>query len=111
MKSRIKIKTSWTGLHAATELPFLARVAVTGKIVAIPEILRVYRVHPGSVYALEISKPKLVRHRIHKWLIRLDQLYVAVIYSMPFFVKLNLFSKIIMFTTNRYLCAIRKRLR
>lgn len=108
--SGIKIKATWLGLTSGIETPFLCRLAAIGKIVAIPEILRAYRNHPLSVYNTEKKRKKSVLRRLNNFLLRVDQLYVAVIHPMPFFRKLNLFSKMIMFTLNNSLRAIKKRL-
>lgn len=109
--SGIKTKTTWLGLTSGIETPFLCRVAAIGKIVAIPEILRAYRNHPQSVYNTEKKRKKSALRRLNHLLLRVDQLYVAVIHPIPFVRKLRLFSKMIMFTINDFLRAFKKRLR
>lgn len=109
--SGIKIKTTWLGLASGIETPFLCRVAALGKIVAIPEILRTYRNHHQSVYNTEKKRKKSVFRRMNHLLLRVDQLYVAVIHPIPLVRKLRLFSKMIMFTINDFVRAFKKRLR
>lgn len=108
--SGIKNKTTWLGLSSGNETPFLCRVAALGRIVAIPEVLRVYRVHSDSVYNTEQKKTALALLWTHNFLLRLDQFYVAIVHPIHFYKKPRLFLKMIMFTINDFMQAIKRRL-
>lgn len=107
----IKNKPTWCGLASGNETPFLCRVVALGKIVALPEILRAYRNHSRSMYNTEQKKKALALRWTHNFLLRADQLYVAIVHPVPFYRKLRLFSKMIIFTINDFLQAIKRRLR
>lgn len=48
----------------SSEVPFLAKLATMGRIIAIPELLRYYRIHENSVYQSERRKMSNV-DRVH----------------------------------------------
>ena len=45
----------WKNYAINDEVPFLAKIATFGKIIAIPEVLKTYRMNPYSLYHREIS--------------------------------------------------------
>lgn len=106
----IKNKSTWLGLASGNETPFLCRVAALGRIVAIPEVLRVYRIHSHSMYNTEQKKTALALLWMHNFLLRLDQFYIAIVHPIPFYRKPRLFLKMIMFTINDFMQAIKRRL-
>lgn len=90
-KSGIQVTTSWLGLNTATEIPFLSRVASLGKIVSLPQILRLYRIHEDSVYNIERKNKKLrYLNFIHLKLIRFEQIFTLFRSNFKFLDKLNI---------------------
>jgi glycosyltransferase involved in cell wall biosynthesis len=53
-KVDIRYLAGWKGYATNGEVPFLAQIAALGRIAAIPEILKTYRLNPGSLYHTEI---------------------------------------------------------
>ncbi len=54
-RCRLDFSSRVKGLHFGSEVPFLAEVATHGRIVSIPEPLKIYVTHKGSVYAQEMA--------------------------------------------------------
>lgn len=52
---RLDFSSVVKGLHFGSEVPFLAEVATHGRIVSIPEPLKIYVTHKESVYAQEMA--------------------------------------------------------
>jgi glycosyltransferase involved in cell wall biosynthesis len=59
-KANVRHNIGWKGYLTNGEVPFLAEIATLGRIVAIPEVLKTYRINQGSIYHSEIASiPKL----------------------------------------------------
>jgi glycosyltransferase involved in cell wall biosynthesis len=52
----LKILIGWKEIGTNSEVPLLAKVSTLGKIAAIPEVLKMFRRHPGSHYCIEIKE-------------------------------------------------------
>ena len=48
--------SGWKGLFTNSEVPFLARLSLLGRIAAIPKTLKSYRVHDSSIYLTETKR-------------------------------------------------------
>ncbi len=68
---------TWRHLIFATEVPFLAQIAVKGKIVSIPGLLKLYRSHTDSSYIKERSRVRHVDRFIRGAQIRLQLVNIA----------------------------------
>jgi len=92
-KYNIGLVKFWDGLTANSELPFLSRVAIRGKIASIPSVLRTYRQHNNSGYYQEFFKTGNITRMLHKWTVRFDQVYVLFTSQMAFFRKMGILTK------------------
>lgn len=84
----------WHGLTADGEFPFLAQVSSFGRIVAIPEVLKIYRRHHNSVYHQEV-----------KSINNFDRFMVRLVIGVKLF-KLALFDKSDLSTRISFLSSI-----
>lgn len=53
-KVNIRYLVGWKGYETNGEVPFLAQIAVLGRMAAIPLVLKSYRLNPNSIYHSEI---------------------------------------------------------
>ena len=81
---------SWRNLVFATEVPFLAQIAVKGKIVSIPGLLKLYRSHADSSYIKERSRVHLLDRLIRGAQIRLQLANIALSSNLDLQTKLSL---------------------
>ncbi len=92
--------SSWKNYLTNSEVPFLARLSLTGRIGAIPKALKVYRTHDESCYEKEIQK-------ISFWDIQFLRLSILKqLFEIVFKTKLPLKEKVALFSTVFY-CSIR----
>jgi glycosyltransferase domain-containing protein len=65
-RCKINFASKWKGITFASEVPILAQIASQGKIVSIPETLKTYISHNGSMYVKERGQlncfDRMVRH-------------------------------------------------
>jgi FkbM family methyltransferase len=80
----------WKGILASTEVPFLAKVATEGKIIAIPHILKFYRSHADSAYIREPQKLKNFDYLILNLLVRIALLKTIFSSSITLSEKVSL---------------------
>ena len=63
---KINFVSKWKGISFATEVPFLAQMALQGRIVSIPKTLKTYLSHNDSIYIKEMARinrfDRFVRH-------------------------------------------------
>lgn len=74
----VKTQIFWTGYISATEIPFLARLAINRRIVSLPSTLRAYRSHADSAFSQESAKMNLAIRLLHGMAIKGDQIYVVL---------------------------------
>lgn len=94
-KSNMHYLVGWKGYETNGEVPFLAQIATFGRIAAIPEALKTYRINPDSIYHSEwrsISRFDLLMLRLG---IRLRLCKIAVTSDLPILVKASLLNAIL----------------
>ncbi len=94
-KTNIRNLQGWNGYETNGEVPFLAQLATLGRIAAIPEALKTYRLNPNSIYHSEISTISRFDMFMLRLIIRLRLYRIAVTSELPFFVRLSLASTIL----------------
>ena len=91
----IQTMVGWRGFATNGEVPFLAQIATWGRIAAIPEVLKIYRRHPDSVYHKEIKRISRFDAFMLKLVIRLKLFKIALMGDSPFLVKLSLLNAVV----------------
>lgn len=94
-KANIRNLRGWNGYETNGEVPFLAQLATFGRIAAIPEALKTYRLNPNSIYHSEISTISRLDMFMLRLVIRLRLYRIAVTSELPFFVKLSLIGTVL----------------
>lgn len=95
----------------SSEVPFLAKIAVKGKIVSIPRPLKLYRTHAGSWYIQERVGVTRLGRLIRDTEIRLNLLYSALSNELKYKAKINLCVVVIKSWVKSYTRAIYRLLR
>ena len=85
----------WKNYAINDEVPFLAKIATFGKIVAIPEVLKTYRINPNSQYHREISKISNIDWLILRFTIRIRLFKIAYQSNFSSAEKISIYSEII----------------
>jgi len=85
----------WKNYAINDEVPFLAKIATFGKIVAIPEVLKTYRMNPNSQYHREISKISKIDWLILRFTIRIRLFKIASQSNFSPAEKIGIYSEII----------------
>lgn len=91
----IKTMLGWKKFATNGEVPFLAQLALLGRIAAIPEVLKIYRRHPDSTYYREIKEHSKFDTFMLRLIIRLRLCKIAMSGSNPLFVKLSLLNTVL----------------
>ena len=78
----------------AIEIPFLARLALCGEIIAVPKTLKYYRVHDESVFTLEQQSIKILEKFLVNQATRYKLFWLAIKSNVGAFEKLRLISAI-----------------
>jgi glycosyltransferase involved in cell wall biosynthesis len=68
---RLDFTSPWKKIVAGSEIPFLSQIAVRGKIVSVPGVLKTYRSHAGSAYIRERSRLRGLDHIIRNTELRI----------------------------------------
>lgn len=90
----LSISKGWKNLCTNGEVPFLAMISVRGKIAAISDVLKCYRVHDNSVYSNEISGLTFFDSLMIKVSIRV-KLYKIVLFEVTGFTEKSVLLKTI----------------
>ncbi len=93
-RSNIRYLVGWKGYETNGEVPFLAQIATMGKMVAIPEALKSYRLNPDSIYHSEVRAISGVDWMILRMQIRLRLCLIALRSQLPLRVKFSLLATV-----------------
>jgi hypothetical protein len=94
-KTSTQLWVGWKGYTINCEVPFLAQIAAFGRIAAIPEALKTYRLNPDSVYHSEIRSIPRFDVFMLRLDIRLRLCRIAVMCDLPILVKASLLNAIL----------------
>lgn len=89
-KTNIRYLVGWKGYETNGEVPFLAQIAVLGRMVALPVPLKSYRLNPDSIYHSEIRSISLFDWVMLRLQIRLRLCKIALNCELPISVRLSL---------------------
>lgn len=89
-KSNIHYLSGWKGYGTYSEVPFLAQIAVLGRMAAIPETLKSYRHNPDSIYHAEIRSISWFDMFMLRLVIRFRLCKIAVMSDFPVLVRVSL---------------------
>jgi glycosyltransferase involved in cell wall biosynthesis len=76
-------RAAWKEFYTNGEVPFLAKVAMQGRIVAVPNLLKYYRSHKDSFYVREVAKINFVDRFCLRTMIRKRLLEVILSSTLP----------------------------
>jgi glycosyltransferase involved in cell wall biosynthesis len=93
-KANIRHLVGWKGYETNGEVPFLAEIATFGRIAAIPEALKTYRLNPNSIYHSEVRSFSYLDWIMLRLVIRYRLYKIAFMCELPIPVKLSLFKVI-----------------
>jgi hypothetical protein len=93
-KSNIHYLAGWKGYETNGEVPFLAQIAILGRMAAIPEVLKSYRFNPESIYHTEISSISRFDLFMLRLVIRFRLCKIAVMSDLPVLVRVSLLNSI-----------------
>jgi glycosyltransferase involved in cell wall biosynthesis len=85
----------WRGYATNGEVPFLAQLAVAGRIAAIPEVLKLYRRHPDSLYHSEVRGFSRIDALMIRLVVRARLVRIALAAPQSVRIKLGLLLAII----------------
>ncbi len=89
------LRPGWRRYLTNCEVPFLAKVATLGEIIAVPEILKIYRSHSDSVYQKELKSISKASTFILRLMIRLKLISIALKANIPVWDRLVLLKTIV----------------
>ena len=93
-KSNIHYLVGWKGYGSNGEVCFLAQIAVLGRMAAIPETLKSYRLNPDSIYHAEQQSISQFDLSMQNLVIRFRLCKIAVMCDLPIRVRLSLLNSI-----------------
>jgi glycosyltransferase involved in cell wall biosynthesis len=102
-RSNIRYLRGWKGYETNGEVPFLAQMATFGRIAAIPEALKTYRLNPDSIYHSEIRSISRFDLFMLRLVIRFRLCKIAVMSDLTILVKASLLNAILV----TYIAAIK----
>jgi glycosyltransferase involved in cell wall biosynthesis len=91
----IQTTVGWRGFGPNAEVPFLAQIAVLGRVAAIPEVLKIYRRHPDSIYYKEVKRLSKFDAFMLRLVIRLKLCKIALRGGNSLLVRLSLLNTVI----------------
>jgi len=91
----INLTEGWNGLVAGIEVPFLAKIALMGRIASIPLPLKTYKRHPDSAYFKEFNKTSRLNTYILRMQIRKNLLLIINKSNLSFSEKKPLYKNVI----------------
>ena len=91
----LDIFRGWKGFTTNGEVPLLAKLSAWGKIAALPEVLKMYRSHPNSVYYNEIRGLSNYDSFMMRLVIRAKLCKLALMNDEPLWIKLGLLKTVI----------------
>lgn len=94
-RSNIRNLVGWKGYETNGEVPFLAQIATFGRMAAIPEALKTYRLNPDSIYHSEIRSISRFDWFMLRLVIRFRLCKIAVGSSLPILVKASLLNAVL----------------
>jgi hypothetical protein len=94
-KTNIRYLVGWRGYETNGEVPFLAQIAVLGRIVAIPLALKSYRLNPDSVYHSEIKSISRFDLFMLRLQIRWRLCGIALRSKLPLPVRISLIANVV----------------
>lgn len=77
------LRAAWKDFGTNGEVPFLAGMAMQGRIVSVPSLLKYYRSHKDSVYTREVAKIRFVDRFCLRTMIRKRLLEVILSSTLP----------------------------
>jgi glycosyltransferase involved in cell wall biosynthesis len=89
-KSNVRHNIGWKGYLTNGEVPFLAEIATLGRIAAIPEVLKTYRINQGSIYHSETASISSFDLFMLRLTIRLRLCKIALMSRDPILGKMSL---------------------
>jgi len=89
------LSSGWRGLATNGEVPFLAKIALKGRIASIPEVLKIYRRHPDSCYYKELKTLSRFNTGMLRFMIRFNLCRIALRSELPFRAKLSLLNTVL----------------
>lgn len=94
-KCDLRISKGWKGYLTNGEVPFLAQVSSFGKIVAIPEVYKIYRRQSKSIYHEEIKRIKKIDWFMMRLFIRAKLCKLAFLDKSDFSTQVSLLNSVI----------------
>lgn len=79
----VQLRPAWKDFSTNGEVPFLAKVAMQGRIVAVPNRLKYYRSHRDSIYTREVARINFVDRFCMRTMIRARLLEVIFSARLP----------------------------
>lgn len=76
-------RAAWKEFYTNGEVPFLAKVAMQGRIVAVPNLLKYYRSHKDSCYVREVAKINFFDRFCIRTMVRARLLEVIILSTLP----------------------------
>lgn len=77
------LSAAWHDFYTNVEVPFLAKVAMQGRIVAVPHLLKYYRSHNDSFYVRETINVNFVDRFCIRTMVRVRLLEVILLSTLP----------------------------
>ncbi len=94
-KTDIRYLVGWKGYETNGEVPFLAQIAVLGRMAAIPLALKAYRLNPDSIYHSEIRLISGFDWMMLRLQIKLRLCGIALRSELPFLVRMSLVATVL----------------
>jgi glycosyltransferase involved in cell wall biosynthesis len=94
-RSNIRNLVGWKGYETNGEVPFLAQIATFGRMAAIPEALKTYRLNPDSIYHSEIRSISRFDWFMLRLVIRFRLCKIAVASELPILAKASLLNAVL----------------
>jgi glycosyltransferase involved in cell wall biosynthesis len=89
-RANIRYLAGWKGYMTNGEVTFLAQIATFGRIAAIPEALKSYRLNPNSIFHTEIRAFSRFDWLMLRLVIRYTLCKIAITSDLPILVKVSL---------------------
>jgi glycosyltransferase domain-containing protein len=77
-RCNINFVSKWKGISFASEVPILAQIALLGKIVSLPKLLKTYVSHSNSMYARERGQLNCLDRMVRHTEIRVALTWIAI---------------------------------
>ena len=94
-KSNINYLAGWKGYETNGEVPFLAQIASYGRMVALPVVLKSYRLNPESIYHSEVKSMSYFNMIMLRLVVRWRLASIALLSQLPLLVRISLLGEIV----------------